>query len=415
MKRTKIIYAFVILLIGSVSFNFGGLSIVESAEIQIKIYMGTKGFEEYNSETIAEIFDMSQSGLPGGPRRDYSQKIRDVHKLKPDYKALVYRNVKQIPAYLKEDWQIALANNWLLKDIHGQLVSSKQWPESYAVDIGNPDYRKWIASKIKQWLDENSFFDGVFADNGLSAYVGEWQWDYAGKPINPRTGTYWKDEEIKQAYISLHKEIKQAIGSKLLICNGIFTGERFYNHLNDYKQVILNSPIDGIMSEGMWQTWTSEQTWLKSLNFLSWMEDNFLKKNTDRYFIPVINEKLSEGINREQLVLYGVASTLLGVKTDQIYIGGLVERRDQKSKLEALSFIRKLRGVNLGKPINDSYVVPGTHIYARDFTNGKVLVNPTLKKYDISLDRNYYTLGGKVVSEVAMDSYTGEILLGKFN
>ncbi|MFH0791145.1 MAG: putative glycoside hydrolase, partial [Candidatus Omnitrophota bacterium] len=309
--------------------------------------------------------------------------------------------------YSKEEWRIASVNNWLLKDISGQLISDKQWPENYAADIGNPDYQKWVANKIKEWLDRNRFFDGVFADCGLSAYVDEWQWGYTNKPINPRTGTDWKDEEVKQAHISLHKEIKKAIGSKLLTCNGIFHGERFYSHFDDYKEVISNSPLDGVMSEGMWQTLSSEQAWLESLKFLSWMEDDFLKKNANRYFIPVINKILSKDIDRKQLVLYGVASTLLGVKTNQIYIGGM------EKKLESLPFIRKLRSANIGKPINDYYVVTGTRIYTRDFTNGKVIVNPTLKNYNISLDRDYYTLDGKVVSELTMESHTGDILLIK--
>lgn len=302
MRRIQIIRAVVILMVGLISLTFYGLAIAESSEIQIGIYMGTRDFEEYNAETIAEIFDMSQSPLHGWPRRDYSEKIQDVHELKPNYKALVYRNIKQIYNYAKKEWRIALDNNWLLKDINGQLISDKQWPENYAVDIGNPDYQKWIANKIKRWLDENRFFDGIFADCGLSAYVGEWQWNYTNKPINPRTGIYWKDEEVRQAFIGLHKEIKKVIGSKLLICNGVFDGKRFYSHFDDYTEVISNSPLDGVMSEGMWQTWPSEQPWIESLKFFSWMEDNFLKKNANRYFIPVINENLSKGIDREQLV-----------------------------------------------------------------------------------------------------------------
>lgn len=401
---------------GLMSFFLSGTAIAENSGIQIKIYIGTKDFKEYNAETIAELFDMSQSGLPGGPRRDYRQKIQEVHKLRLDYNALVYRNVKEIASYAKDDWQTALANNWLLKDINGRLVPAKHWPEDYAADIGNPEYRKWIADKIKQWLDKNSFFDGVFADNGLNAYVGEWLWDYADKPINPRTGAYWKDEEIKQAYISLHKEIKKAIGSKLLICNGIFHGERFYSRFDDYQEVISNSPLDGIMSEGTWQAWFSEQAWLDSLKFLSWIEDNFLTKNSGRYFIPVVNDVFSSGIAQEQLTIYGVASTLLAVKTNQVYMGGLLGRSvevNQEFNSGALALIRRLRKVKIGCPLNAYYVVAGTRIYARDFTNGKVLVNPTAESYNISLDKDYYTLDGRRVSELTMDSHRGEILLTK--
>lgn len=362
MKRIQIAAIF---MAGLACLNLGKAAIAEHAGIQIGVYLGTKNFEEYNAETIAEIFDMSQSPLPQGPRRDYGEKLQEVHKLKPGYKALLYRNVKDIYTYYKEEWHIALANNWLLKDSNGELVSSKQWPENYAVDIGNPEYQKWVANKIKEWLDKYNFFDGVFADNGLNVYVGEWQWDYANKPINPRTGAYWKDEEVKQAYLALHKEIKKAIGPKLLVCNGIFHGERFFSHFDDYTELIFNSPLDGIMSEGTWQTWPSEQAWLSSLRFLCWIEDNFLKKNPNRYFVPVINDNLSPGIAQEKLALYGVASTLLGTKTNQVYIGGLLGRRtkaNRESEFGSLPLIRKLRSINIGNPINDYYIIPQTSI-----------------------------------------------------
>lgn len=407
MRKLRILCAVAIL---AAAPDFCMLAAAENKGIPLGFYIGTKDFEEYDAETIAEISDMSQSVLPGGKRRDYSDKICEVRKIKPDYKALVYRNVKEIYSYAKAEWQTASANNWLLKDINGQLVFAKQWPENYAVDIGNPGYQKWVADKLKEWLEGNGYFDGVFADNGLCAYVSEWQWDYTNKPINPRSGVYWTDTELKQAFISLHKQIKKAIGRKLLICNGIFDGKRFHGHSDDYKEVISNSPLDGIMSEGMWRAWRSEENWIQSLRLLSWIEDNFLKNNPDRYFIPVINKLPAAGIAREQLLLYGIASTLLGIRTSRNYIGGILERNDP---FKSLPLIRKLRGADIGSPISTHYIIAGTRVFARDFSDGKVLVNPTSKTFCVPLERSYRTLDGNIVNEITLSGQSGEILLTK--
>ncbi|OHD61999.1 MAG: hypothetical protein A2096_06715 [Spirochaetes bacterium GWF1_41_5] len=406
----------IILIFSFLYFFFNKSVIGENTEIQIKIYTGSRDFAEYSAEVIADLFDMSQSKLPVKPMQDYSGKMQQVYKIKPGYKALIYRNIRDLYSYSIKEWKIALANNWLLKDIGGQLVRSKQYPENYAVDIGNPDYQKWLAKILKGWLDEYTFFDGIFADNGINVFVDAWLWDYPKeKVINPRSGDAWKDEEILQAYLALHKEIKNAIGSKLLICNGVFHGERFFRYYKNYKQIFSNSLFDGVLSEGVWQTWPSEQSWLASLKYLIWVEDNFLQMNTNRYFIPVINPSLSPNIPQEQLMLFGVASTLLGMKTDRILIGGLLwsHKADKESEMKELSFLRKLRQVKMGKALNDYYLIQGTRVYTRDFIYGKVIVNPAPTNYSISLDKAYYTLEGNALSEIILNKHEGVILFHK--
>ena len=64
----------------------------------------------------------------------------------------------------------------------------------------------------------------------------------------------------------------------------------------------------------------------------------------------------------------------------------------------------------LGSPTNDYYSFYS--VYARDFENGKVLVNPTTSSYTVSLDQNYKTLDGETVSSVTLDGHTGVVLLG---
>ncbi len=383
------------------------INVREVPQIRIGVYTSTSTFGEYSAETIAEEFNMSQSS-----RWVNSVKMNRVHELNPGYKALVYRNLKDIYNYSIDEWQLANSSGWLLKDINGNFIRSPTWPENYLVDITNPDYQQWVAAKVKSWLEEYPFFDGVMADNSIASDVREWLWDSPTKPINPRTGTYFTDQEIRNAYIQLHKEIKNAIGSKLLVCNGIWNGGRFFDRYNSYMEIISNSPLDVIVSEGLWNAnnkyWYSEGDWLDSLNFMVWVQDNFLRNHPDRYFVAVdySNENIIPGSDENQTALYGFASTLLGAKTNQnnLAVGWNWDA-------DFLEFMDKLHKIEVGFPENDYYTIEGTHVYTRDFSKVKVLVNPTDYSYTINLDSSYKTLDGRIVSSITMINHTGEILL----
>jgi len=386
--------------------------------IKVDFHTGSWNFGEYDAQTIANTFGMSQSwsspDWPQHPEWDYTAKMNQVHALNPNYKALVYRNLKDIYDYWTDEWNLTNNSGWLLKNASGSYLRSPTWPENYLVDITNPDYQKWVANTIKSWINQYPFFDGVFADNSIGSDAGEWTWDSTSRPINPKTGTYFTDEEIRNAYIQLHREIKNAIGSKTLVCNGIWNGNRFYERFSSYNEIISNSPLDGIMSEGLWYadggSWFSENDWLNSLNFLVWIQDNFLKNHLDRYFIGVFYSTgtLPQGCTQEQMTLYGFASTLLGAKNSQNYvsIGGDVYKYPN-----LLAFVQRLRNIDIGYSENDYHVISGTHVYARDFSKAKVLVNPTASSYTVSLDGNYKTLDGTTVSSITMNAHMGTILL----
>jgi hypothetical protein len=384
--------------------------------IKTRFYASSWSFGEYSAETIARTFGMSQSWwVEASAAGNYARKMEQVHKINPQYKSLVYRNVKDIYDYWKDEWQLAYDNGWLLKDRNSQLIRSSIWPENYAVDVGNPDYQKWVAAKIKSWLEQYPFFDGVFADNGLAALTSEFQWDSSARAINPRTGRYWTDQEVRTAYIQLHKEIKNAIGFKLLCCNGIWTGARFYDHFAAYNEILSSSPLDGIMSEGTWNdygtNWYSEQEWLESLRLCAWIQDEFLKGHPNKCFTAVCisTETLpADCKDREQMALFGFASMLLGAETSQnyMYLGGNL---NEYSSL--LGFMQSLQDVDVGYPENDYYLIAETHVYARDFSKAMILVNPGSNSYTVNLHETFRTLDNKTVTEVTMEPHTGTILL----
>lgn len=419
MKTRALLVCGLLVLLG-LSISAQGLQISEgiksygiieySAHAQsvvIKRYTATYSFSGITPETVAELFDMCQAWTA------VAEKIRQVHQIRQDFKALLYRNIRAVYNYREDEWQTALDNDWILKDVNGDYVYSTKWPNNYMVDIGNPEYQIWVASWVKENIDQYGF-DGVFADVSLSAWASEHFWSTSAPPINPRTGDLWKDEEVRQALIEVHKEIKKAIGSTLLVCNGIYEGHRFWRRYDGYMEILSNSPLDGIMSEGLLYAkngiWYSEAQWLDCLNFLVWVQNNFLKDHPNRFFVAVCiasGVTLPAGCTSEQLALYGFASTLLGVNNSQNYL--FLAHPDDP--LSFINFVQDLHNINVGFPINDYYLIAGTHVYARDFSNVKVLVNPTSNSYLIDLQGTFKTLDGEIVTEVTMEDHTGLILI----
>jgi len=385
-----------------------------------RIFYSTLRMKSYTSagvldaQDLAEYFDMCQASYGDG------EKIQAVHKIRPDFKALLYRNFRAVYTYADE-WDVFVAKGWVLRDVNGDYVYSTEYGSSYRlVDIGNPDYQVWVANWVKEYLDLYGF-NGVFADNSLSASASELFWGVSARPINPRTASHWTDQEIRQAQIALHNKVKQAIGSRLLICNGIYYGSWFYEQYEGFVDVLQGSLMDGYMSEGIWYTydrhWFSESEWLDSLNFLIWTQDHFLKERDSSAFVPVCKlvgaegdpYPLPSGCTKQQLFTYAFASTLLGVKTEKNYVGFSA----------GTDFIREIAhplfNIDVGKPLNPYYMVEGTHVYARDYTRIKVLVNPTDQPYTVILDKDYKTLDGQIVSSVSVQPHNGVILKNPYN
>ena len=345
-----------------------------------------------------------------------ASKIQQIHQIRPDLICLIYRNVRSVKGGSSE-FKTALNNNWILKDANGVLIYYPEFNE-YIVDKGSPSYQQWVANLIKTNLDKYGA-NGVFADCTLYPTIGEhcwgtnWKSGEAGPPINPRTGQLYTNDEQKKAEIALINKIKDTIAPKLVIGNGIFTGERFFQR--DYDDILLGSKIDGAMSEAWLSTrgsseWYSEDKWLNSIKFVVWLENNFLKEG--KMFLPVsenaeTNDEskavLPSGCTKEQYVTYCFSSLMLGATSSSHYLNlGYYMPEDYPQSLFEIDF---------GNPQNSYYLVQGTHVYTRGFSKVKVLVNPTYQSYQVSLDGKYETLNGQpVTSPITVKPHTGMIL-----
>lgn len=363
--------------------------------------------EQRTAKVIAEKLDMFTCWYYHG------KLVQEIHSIRPDVICLLYRNVRAIYNY-SDEWQMALDKDWMLKDSSGNLIHSTTWPTVYMADIGNTEYQKWVANWIKGYLDKYGF-DGVFSDNGFTALETAYWWEVNAQPINPRTGNLWTTNEIIEAWISFHHEIKRAIGSKLNIANAIFNGERFWKYQTKYVNALSNCEIDGFMSEGLFNwgfteggyegTYYTEEKWKKSLDFMVWLQENYL--NQGKIFFPhgrCSQDQIPSGCTTEQMANFIFASLLLGAQPKRIHYLSL-----QGATL--LPEVQNVFKLDLGVPINNYHLVEGTHVYIRDFSKARVLVNPTATSYSIMLGKSYKTLDGQIVDSITLDDHSGVILL----
>ena len=347
--------------------------------------------------------------------------VKTIKNAYPDKKIIIYRNCRKVNRHRTEQWasqgenriaeyEIAVKNNWILKDSSGNYIYSTKHGQDYLLaDLGNQGWQEFVADWIKFYIDTYGF-DGVFLDNGLFCRVDEWLWSVSGKAINPRTGTYFTDEETISYFIQIHDKIRNKIGdNKLLICNGIWHGRRFFDRKEDYLRIMEKGNIDGFMSEGIFGhggQFLAEDVWRKGVDFVVWAQDHWLNKG--KIFVSHVDDVWNppKGLTLEEWCTFVFASTLLGVKTE-------TSKNNYFSVYGAWfkDYVIRLHNTDVGVPTEDYHIIEGTHVYMRKFSKALVIVNPTTVSYSLNLDKEHKTLDGQTISTVTLDDHTGVILL----
>jgi hypothetical protein len=397
---------------------------LRSSSLKIGIYTDSWNFHEDTAETIAKTFDMSQSYWiePTDTFNQYDVKMDQVHALNPKYKFLVYRNGTSVPNnYWIEDWNYAKDQGWLLKDINDNYVTEGPWPNLYAVNITTPSYQKWFADKISGWIKEHPAYDGVMLDNSMKYNAGVYDYLFNNRPINPKTGTYFTDNEVRDGCAAMINAVIDAIGTdKLVLPNGINNGTGWWNNpaADGYRYILSKvQRLNVIGSEGTFRNyndqWYSESNWKASVDFIVWVQDNFLKDHPEKYFSAgCVVAPLPAGSTPEQVIAYGFCSMMLAAKysSPQNTIDFMLQDHPDREAL--LPLVQELRNIDMIAALGDYYKIDSTSVYARDFVRGKVLVNPSDSPYSVFFEGTFSTVDGETVSASAtMAPHTGLMLI----
>jgi hypothetical protein len=346
---------------------------------------------------------------------DSLHRATELHTLNPKIICLLYRNIRTVwnpnnsVEYDSAQLQLFIDNDWILRDAAGDFVVDEEG-SGYLVDVGNPAYQSWLAQWLKTYISRYGA-NGAFLDNCLAS--DEITWGTTQVPINPRTGVAWINQEWNNGVISTVNTVKAVLGDKMYVVgNGVWNGASWNNRLQYYQSLLLNANIDGIMSEG-WISdyakplWYDETTWKKSVDMAVWINNNFLSKG-QKLFVAVsynaADGTVPSGCTLEQYALFSYASILLATVNsgNSLSYGSYMVN----------NYLQSLFRINIGTPINTYSIIPNTNVYTRDFTNVKVLVNPTDTAFNVNLNKQYLR-DNILVSALTVQPHTGIILKTK--
>ncbi len=307
----------------------------------------------------------------------------EVKKYNPDAKIFLYRNLRDVwnknstYEYNAEELELFERNGWILKDSAGNYVRSGD--DAFLVDVGNPDYRVWVAQWLKNYTIAYNV-SGVWLDNCFTSREMLWG-PIIGAPVNPRTGNEWTDQEFFDATVAIVNTVKSVLGPNVYVMgNGIYNGNNWVNRKVWYQGLMLNSSLDVIMSEA-WignysnKGWDNETVWLRSMDMAVWINKNFLSKG-NKIFVPLIynpTRNLVPDGNNEKYALYTYASMLLAAYYDGNSLGYGSYFLNQE--------LQTLFKTNVGVPLTEYAIIPSTHVYSREFSLAKVYVNPSEMGY----------------------------------
>lgn len=380
----------------SLSFAYYPTTIVTSGIIKEKAVepIGTKRhviaytlFTSESADFVTSNFDMVIAG--------FTSTISEVKALNPDVIVLGYRDVMAMHSNY-DDWnEVNSHEDWFLHDVNGNRLIHRYWGW-YAMDIGNTGWRSHYANYVKDKLD-SYLFDGVFADD-------VWDSFFAGSGWNPWTAPI-EDVPVEIKYrwhgdmLEMIRFVKESISEKLLIINT--------SNNDDYVDACDGKMHEGFVHSSWWAleefhddtfSWNSEVESLKSVS------------QKGKYFLAqsgtMIPDNPTEAdIGQVQgMMIYCLSSYFLGVSGGNATFGFNSISSGDGSRGYYPEF-----DVSLGSPTNEYYSFAS--VYARDFTDGKVLVNPTALSYTVHLGVEYKTLDDQILSSLTLDAHSGVILL----
>lgn len=310
----------------------------------------------------------------------------------PAVKVLMYQNVSAAssssaggvyPSGVSYDQ--SLASGWLLKNTSGSTFTFGGYPWLYAADIGAPAYQDAWASNVLTKL-QSAPWDGVFMDDVNPTM----KWHYCVTCVSKYPSDAQYGEATESFVVNVGPKIRAA--GKLAIGN--------FGSWSTYSSVV--SPwvryLSGAMDENFlkWgQTagtgYADPATWAVQL------QEEQYTESLGKLFIGTTGSSSGD----TSAAIYGYATMLLGSTGNAVFYMG-DELADPTDFPEY--------HYQLGHPIGAQSVIAGG-VHRRRFSDGLVLVNPTLSKATVSLGGTYTGSGLTQVKTVTMPPQTGLVLV----
>jgi len=339
-------------------------------------------------EYLASNFDFIDTEQGRG------EDVANLKEMNPDIIVVFYKDLIGMYSYYSDWGEVDKHRDWFLHDTGGNRIINKNFGW-YLMDPSSDGWRNYYAGQVKDELDRNPQYDGVFADDCWGDFYN--YFTVGDEKLPDITKEEWNND-----INGMLKVIKDQIGDKLIIVNS--------NTPFDYMQY-ADGRMDESFAHAPWHgpnTFHTVGGWKEKIDALYQWSGN------DKYLMA--NGGVEEGATdeeKESLMKFCLSSYLLGVNGPKALFGFKPPTKSggySWGVMDEWLHPEYERVGELGDPIG-KYYSEGS-IYFRDFENGKVIVNPSSgTPLPINLDQNYKTLDGKIVSKVTLDDHSGIILL----
>ncbi len=392
---------FVILLISGGSEEEKSYPVLSASERDIKTCLYYFG-EDVDYGTMAAYDILILNEINGN-----AENIRRIKEINPDAKVLLYTMSMDLPN----------SNHYVFKsnpDIHPSLQELYTDIDSNHQDYfltGRDDKRVYLSFYVEEYAKESDKTK-----------------EKLGYCMDPRTG--WSDYYVEYIKSWMDQGIYDGVYSDAARCYEEMKDEgsavewkkpgNEQQWDNSVKNMLSNVE-KSIDSDLMTVYNNGYNKWIDvyDARFIEWWIQYEKKPLGGDYwlmFVQSAEETVNTGkslcvaqygYGKEQRI-YGLASFLL-ISNDHSYYyfndGGSI---DYAKPLEWYPEYE----LQIGEPAGAYYVKDG--VYQRDFTNGKVLVNPGNDNVETELDRTYYS-DGEGATKVKLSPRTGKILLKEIN
>lgn len=410
IAKTQLIKSAIIMLL--IVLCFGALVIlapIANASTRVFYMITTNNKLDVELQFIAVSYDLV---VDNGANLTVAQLDR-LHALNPRIKIIKYFNGTNVTfGGAHYAWIDSNKPHWFLLDANGKRVHSKS--NNYGLKPGHPDVRNWLAQVCSEILTSKPY-DGIYLDI-IRASMNYAYYDSTTDnwiiPVNPNTNleyTYLEWQAHQQGKLDV---VKAHIGEKLLIFNNQ-SYTRYFAGDGGEGYRFWDSRVDGAMIEGFirWAndpilTFRSEANWRKDVDIVA---DSTLK---GKYILAQTGFDINMQTpiaDKKRVGTYAFASFLLGKNGSSAYFSTRDVDTIETGHPHETAF-ENIWLTDIGEPL-DSYS-KSSNVYQRDFTNGKVLVNPNATQtFTVDLGKTYKTLEGQVITKATMVPHTGLILL----
>jgi hypothetical protein len=319
--------------------------------------------------------------------------LQQLKAKNPNMTVLAYRDIIG-HGQVDRDWAtINQHEDWFVHDNSGNRIMENKWGW-LLMNITNVGYQQRYVSYVNSQID-NSGFDGVFADDCWNDFRTYYNWNTSLSNIpSDFVNNLHNSMNVFLQYVKAN-----ILPGKIVVVNT----DEWRTH--DYLDI-----ADGKMDEGFahpsWESFSGYD----ARNMPQLLDSIARDSATGKIVWCFSGMTIPE--NPDQTILSQVASVseycysafLLGLNGSKACL-----QMNQYDSSDGSNGCYPIMDTNLGTPIGSYY--ESQNIYERDFSLGKVLLNPSSNPYFVNLGSTYRFSNGTQVSNLTIAAQTGEILL----